>query len=200
MKIVVDIYVEHKGDYVVNDGDDVVNVEDGVSVEDDGGVNNEGVVNAEEDEHEDSDFNDESDDSDFEANGSSNVNEEMEINYGSDELGSSDPDVVNQESGPRYPGFKMDELDKSYKFKVRLDFVSLDGFKEAIFEWVLNNSSTNYKWISKTVVTRMAFSDGIKIHDIVSDIRSNYSVGITMNKAWKVKQIAKALVEGDASK
>lgn len=46
----------------------------------------------------------------------------------------------------------------------------------------------------------VASSDGVKICDIVYDIRSNYFVGITMNMVWKAKQIAKALVEGDATK
>ena len=98
--------------------------------------------------------------------GSSNVNEEMEINYGSDELGSSDPDVVNQESGPRYPGFKMDELDKSYKFKVRLDFVSLDGLKEAIFEWLELNRRVRVVYKGKygflALLVRLGISTCIK--------------------------------------
>ncbi|CAK8531632.1 unnamed protein product [Lathyrus sativus] len=116
MKSVVDIYVEHKvvdhgsinveevgcvnddgvndnggNKCIINYGDSVVNIEDGVNVEYDGGVNDEYVINAEEDEHGDSDF---SDDSDFEANGLfSLVNDEMETNYASDELGFSDPDA-----------------------------------------------------------------------------------------------------------
>lgn len=49
---------------------------------------------------------------------------------------------------------------------------------------VLNNSSTNSKWVAKTVEARMTSSDCVKIRDIVSIIRSNYPVRITMNKAW----------------
>ncbi|KAI5416382.1 hypothetical protein KIW84_041449 [Lathyrus oleraceus] len=65
---------------------------------------------------------------------------------------------------------------------------------------VLNNSSSNSKWIAKIVAARMTSSDVIKIHDIVVDIKSIYFVGITMNRAWKTKQISKALVESDATK
>ncbi|KAI5408446.1 hypothetical protein KIW84_054325 [Lathyrus oleraceus] len=90
----------------------------------------------------------------------------METNYASDELGSSDPDASDQESGPRYPRFKMEEPENNYKFKVGLEFVSLDEFKEANTEW-----SANSKGIDKHVVAKMASYDGIKIRDIVSDIR-----------------------------
>lgn len=109
MKSVVDIYVKHKvgddgsihveevgrvndgvnvngeDDYVVTDGDSVVNVEDDVNVKDNGVVNDEGAVNAEEDEHEDSDFSDDSDDSDFKANGISFGDSEDENALGSDD-------------------------------------------------------------------------------------------------------------------
>ncbi|KAI5398069.1 hypothetical protein KIW84_063755 [Lathyrus oleraceus] len=50
------------------------------------------------------------------------------------------------------------------------------------------------------VAARMISSDGVKICDIVSKIRSNFFVGITMSRVWKAKQIAKALIEDDAVK
>ena len=46
----------------------------------------------------------------------------------------------------------------------------------------------------------MTYFGGVKIHDIAYEIKSNYYVGITMNKAWKATQIAKARVEGDVTK
>ncbi|KAI5420214.1 hypothetical protein KIW84_044123 [Lathyrus oleraceus] len=46
----------------------------------------------------------------------------------------------------------------------------------------------------------MASSNGVKIQDIVYEIRSNFSIGITISRAWKAKQIAKALIEGDVVK
>lgn len=56
------------------------------------------------------------------------------------------------------------------------------------------------KWVAKTVAARMASSNVVKIQDIVYEIRSNFSIGITMSRAWKAKQIAKALIEGDVVK
>ncbi|KAI5442403.1 hypothetical protein KIW84_011467 [Lathyrus oleraceus] len=50
------------------------------------------------------------------------------------------------------------------------------------------------------MTARMTSSSGVKIRDIVSEIRSNFSVRITMSRAWKAKQISKALIEGDAVK
>ncbi|KAI5401119.1 hypothetical protein KIW84_065818 [Lathyrus oleraceus] len=70
----------------------------------------------------------------------------------------------------------MRDLDKNYKFKVGLEFVSLEEFKEAIIEWVLNNSSATSKWAAKNVAARMASSNGVKICDIASEIRSNFYV------------------------
>ncbi|KAI5386016.1 hypothetical protein KIW84_072549 [Lathyrus oleraceus] len=56
----------------------------------------------------------------------SGVDNEMIINYASDEFGSSDPDASDGEKEPKYPRFKMHDLDKNYKFKVGLEFVSLE--------------------------------------------------------------------------
>lgn len=64
---------------------------------------------------------------------------------------------------------------------------------------VLNNNSSNSKWVTKTVTARMESFDGV-IRDIIYEIRNNYVVGIIMNRAWKAKKIAKALVKGDAAK
>ncbi|KAI5412037.1 hypothetical protein KIW84_056929 [Lathyrus oleraceus] len=65
----------------------------------------------------------------FEDHGwSSRVN----INYASEELSCSDPDASDEEKDPKYPWFKIEDSNKNYKFKVGLEFVSLDEFKEAI--------------------------------------------------------------------
>ncbi|KAI5393976.1 hypothetical protein KIW84_060902 [Lathyrus oleraceus] len=43
----------------------------------------------------------------------SRVDNEMIINYASDEIGSSDPDASDREKEPKYPRFKMQDLDKN---------------------------------------------------------------------------------------
>ncbi|KAI5406405.1 hypothetical protein KIW84_052941 [Lathyrus oleraceus] len=63
---------------------------------------------------------------------SSGVDHEIETNYCSDEFGSNDPNAFDNENEPKYPRFKMDEVNKNYKFKVGLEFGSLEEFKEAI--------------------------------------------------------------------
>ncbi|XP_058765869.1 uncharacterized protein LOC131639388 [Vicia villosa] len=63
---------------------------------------------------------------------------------------------------------------------------------------VLNNRCAKSKWVAKYVVNKMQSSEKVKIADIIQDIRKTYSVGITPSRAWKAKEIAKGIVEGDA--
>jgi hypothetical protein len=46
----------------------------------------------------------------------------------------------------------------------------------------------------------MMVTDKVKVTDIMQDMRSSYSVGISYNRAWKAKMRAKDIVEGDATK
>ncbi|XP_058767340.1 uncharacterized protein LOC131641032 [Vicia villosa] len=65
---------------------------------------------------------------------------------------------------------------------------------------VLENKSASSKWVAKAVVKKMRTSDKVRICDIIQDMRQNYSVGITVCRAWKAKLIAKKIIEGDADK
>lgn len=60
------------------------------------------------------------------------MDNEINTSCDSDELGRGDPDASDQENAPKYSRFKMDELDKNYKFKEGFKFGSLDESKEAI--------------------------------------------------------------------
>lgn len=42
---------------------------------------------------------------------------ETKTNYSRDELGSSDPDALDNEKRLKYDKFRVDDLDKNYKFK-----------------------------------------------------------------------------------
>lgn len=78
--------------------------------------------------------------------GPSTAADDLEIGYISEELGSSDPDASDDEQSPTYDTFKMEELTKSYKFKVGLEFTSLAQFKEAIIEGnVLNEYGIKFE-------------------------------------------------------
>ncbi|CAL5195758.1 unnamed protein product [Lathyrus oleraceus] len=81
---------------------------------------------------------------------SSGMDNEMEINYASDELGSNDHNASDREKEPKYLRFKMQDLDKNYKLKVGLKFVSLEEFKGSITEWsILNGRQIKYVKMTK---------------------------------------------------
>jgi hypothetical protein len=65
----------------------------------------------------------------------------------------------------------------------------------------LNRSATS-KWISKAVFKKMSTSDkdNLTLESIVTDMATTHAVGITMNRAWRAKAIAKEKIEGDAAK
>ncbi|XP_058767169.1 uncharacterized protein LOC131640807 [Vicia villosa] len=63
---------------------------------------------------------------------------------------------------------------------------------------VLENRSANSRWVAKYVVKKMQTTNTVRISDIIQDMRKNYSVGITIGRAWKAKLIAKYKIEGDA--
>lgn len=48
---------------------------------------------------------------------------------------------------------------------------------------LLNNSSTNSKWVANTVAVRMTSSGGVKLCDIVFEIKNNCYVGINTSMA-----------------
>lgn len=64
---------------------------------------------------------------------------EIDVDYESDSLGSSDPNDSDEEKGPRYEKFRMEQLNKKFKFKVGMEFRSLAEFKEALTEWNVIN-------------------------------------------------------------
>jgi len=64
---------------------------------------------------------------------------EIDVDYESDSLGSSDPDNSDEEKGPRYEKFRMEQRNKTFKFKVGMEFKSLAEFKEALTEWTVIN-------------------------------------------------------------
>ena len=68
----------------------------------------------------------------------------MEINYASDELGSNDPNNLDHEKEQRYDKFIVEELGNNYKIKVGLKFLSLDEFTEEIIEWSVLNGRDKF--------------------------------------------------------
>lgn len=87
------------------------------------------------------------------------MDHEIETNYYSDDLGSSGPDASDNENEPKYPRFNMEELNKNYKFKVGLEFGSLEEFKEAIIEWSIMNER-DIKYVKNDKVRVMVLYKG----------------------------------------
>ncbi|XP_058756990.1 uncharacterized protein LOC131630222 [Vicia villosa] len=70
---------------------------------------------------------------------------EHDVDYESEELGSSDPDVSDNEKMPKYEKFRGELLNKDYEFKLGMEFNSLVEFKDAIREWsVLNGREIRF--------------------------------------------------------
>ncbi|KAI5416704.1 hypothetical protein KIW84_041652 [Lathyrus oleraceus] len=193
MKSTLHIYVEHKGNVQEVEVCDVQEDEVGDVREDDVDDAQEDEVcdihindggDVQEDENEDSGS---SDDNDFEVDGlsfddsedeitlelddcfedqgktSGGVDNEMDINYASKELGSSDHDASDIEKDPKYPRMKR--------------WIGTHKCGR-----VLNNSSAKSKWVAKIVTARVSSSNGVDIRDIISEIRSNFFVGVIMSR------------------
>jgi hypothetical protein len=64
----------------------------------------------------------------------------------------------------------------------------------------LTNKSANSKWVAKVVVNLMQTSQKVGIKDIIQHMRINFALNITIRTAWKAKQYAAAMIEGDDDK
>lgn len=65
--------------------------------------------------------------------------------YVSDDLESSDPDMLEDEKLPKFEKFRKEHLDKNFKFQWGMEFNSLDEFREAIRDWsVLNGRQIKF--------------------------------------------------------
>jgi hypothetical protein len=65
---------------------------------------------------------------------------------------------------------------------------------------VINNKSATSKWISKSVANKLQSSKDVKVTEIIHDMRRTHSLGVSFGRAWKAREIAKEVVEGDATK
>ncbi|KAK2446568.1 hypothetical protein QL285_017358 [Trifolium repens] len=85
-----------------------------------------------------------------------------------------------------------------------------DGFSVAADERKKNEDNmrivvssigcTNSKWVSKSVVQLMQSNQKVRMKDIQHYMRTHFSLNINPNTAWKAKQYATAIIEGDSDK
>lgn len=186
-----------------------------------------------------------------------------ELNEAEDDYVSEDLDSASDSGGdgcaelkPRYPKFRSEDLTKTFKFTVGMEFSSLKQFKDAILEHnvlngkqvkfrkndadrvrvvcksfdtcgytalvsrvvrshtfrvktlvpkhtcgrVFDNKNAKSEWVAKVIFDRMKCSKGMQINDVVTEVRTKYSTGITFSTAFKARQIARKLVDGDSVK
>ncbi|MCI22305.1 hypothetical protein A2U01_0043481, partial [Trifolium medium] len=137
----------------------------------------------------------------------------MEENYASDELNSSDPDALDSEKAPKFDKFRMEELNANYKFKVGLEFASLEEFKLAITDWAVMNQRQNKFVKNDKVRVRVVCKGNCNFLALVSKVgnketyRMKKYVGphkcprtlnnTTANSKWISKIVAKRLATTD---
>ncbi|XP_058746137.1 uncharacterized protein LOC131619011 [Vicia villosa] len=62
------------------------------------------------------------------------------------------------------------------------------------------NKSAKAEWVAKVIVDGLKNISKMKLNEVVADIRSRYSTEIPGCRAFKARQIARQIVEGDSSK
>lgn len=65
---------------------------------------------------------------------------------------------------------------------------------------VFSNKSIKSKWVGKIIVYKMKNNGKVKLNEVVGDIRTQFSTEIYGARAFKERQIAREIVEGDSSK
>ncbi|KEH16457.1 hypothetical protein MTR_0177s0050 [Medicago truncatula] len=65
---------------------------------------------------------------------------------------------------------------------------------------VFYNKNAKSDWLAKVIFEGMKSSKRLQINDVVTEVRTKYSTGITFSTAFKARQIARKLVEGDSVK
>ncbi|KAJ1376004.1 Papain-like cysteine peptidase superfamily [Sesbania bispinosa] len=125
-------------------------------------------------------------------------------NIGGNVGGFAPPDVTNmhtmkeeyeRDGKPRYPRLHKEDIKVGGIETFRIN--TLIGMHRC--GRVFNNKNANSIWIAKVVVDKFRTSSNVKLFEIIEDVRKNYSVGVGEWKAWKARQYARNVVDGDAS-
>lgn len=65
---------------------------------------------------------------------------------------------------------------------------------------VLNNKNAKVTRVAKQLLERLKSNSKMSNSEIVNDIRTRFSVGITSSTAYKAKKLALEIIEGDANR
>lgn len=65
---------------------------------------------------------------------------------------------------------------------------------------VFNNKSASSKWVAKKLTEKVRNSRKLRLTDVQDEVKVAFCAGITRWRAWKGRQMAMEIVEGDASR
>ncbi|KAJ1436547.1 hypothetical protein SESBI_04158 [Sesbania bispinosa] len=128
---------------------------------------------------------------------------------------------------PKYPTFQKEEMCRDYKFRLGMEFRSLKECKvkckrdcqftafvskvgrTSTYRMktlvgrhtcgrIFNNKNASSQWVAKVMVDKLKSNNNLTLKDRVEGIRMNYSAGISIDRAFKARKIARGVVEGDA--
>jgi hypothetical protein len=65
---------------------------------------------------------------------------------------------------------------------------------------VFDNKSAKVEWIVNAIVERMRSNGNMTVNEVISDMRTRFSIGISFPRAVKARKLAKNMVDGDADR
>jgi len=65
---------------------------------------------------------------------------------------------------------------------------------------VIENKNAKSEWVAKKILGRMNNDNDMKLDQVINEVRTRYSIEIPTCRAFRARQIARQLVEGDSSR
>ncbi|CAI8610184.1 unnamed protein product [Vicia faba] len=62
------------------------------------------------------------------------------------------------------------------------------------------NKNANADWVSRVIIDKLKNNSGMKLNEVVADVRLRFAIEIIRCKAFKARQLARKVVEGDSAK
>ncbi|KAJ1399869.1 hypothetical protein SESBI_29991 [Sesbania bispinosa] len=116
---------------------------------------------------------------------------DMEEEYISDELESGDDSDVDGGERPRYPKFREEDMCKEFRVGRTTTYRLKTLVARHTCGRVFGNNNAKVGWVAKVIVNKMRSNNKVTLKEVVDDIRTTYSTGITISRAFKARQIAK---------
>jgi hypothetical protein len=65
---------------------------------------------------------------------------------------------------------------------------------------VFDNKSAKAEWIANAIVETMRSNGNMTFNEVIADMRTRFSIGISFPRAVKARKVAKNMVDGDADR